>query len=138
MAHDAFGDVAALHAIFHPKTVAVMGPTAEPDTLGHKTLAALTSGGAFPTPASVGYELEMGSRADPEFGPVLWVGAGGRLADLSSDRVVGLPPLDATLARRMLERSAIFDGRRRLSSRGAVNLGAIEASLAAVGLFRQS
>jgi acetyltransferase len=102
-----------------------LGCPPRPEGQGH----AGATGGAFPTPASVGYELEMGSRVDPEFGPVLWVGAGGRLADLSSDRVVGLPPLNATLARRMLERSAIFDGLRRLSSRGAVNLGAIEASL---------
>ena len=85
--------------------------------------------GALPTPANGGYELQIGSRVDPEFGPVLWVGAGGRLADLVSGRVVGLPPLNATLARRMLERSALFDGLHRLGSRGMVNLAAIEASL---------
>jgi acetyltransferase len=86
------------------------------------------AGRACPMPCD-GYELQMGSRVDPEFGPVLWVGPGGRLADLVSDRVVGLPPLNATLARRMLERSAIYGGLRRLGSRGAVKLAAIEASL---------
>jgi acetyltransferase len=45
MAHDSFGDAAALHAIFHPTTVAVIGLTAEPDTLGHTVLAGLKSGG---------------------------------------------------------------------------------------------
>ncbi len=86
-------------------------------------------GSAFPTPADDGYELQIGSRVDPEFGPVLWIGAGGRLADLMSDRVMGLPPLNATLARRMLERSPLFDGLHRLSVRGAVNLAAIDAAL---------
>ena len=43
--HDSFGDGGALHAIFHPTTVAVIGATAEPDTLGHKALAGLTAGG---------------------------------------------------------------------------------------------
>ena len=80
-------------------------------------------------PIGEAYELRIGSRMDPEFGPVLWIGAGGRFADLLSERVVGLPPLNATLARRMLERSAFFDGLRRLGSRGAVNLAAIEAAL---------
>ena len=87
---------------------------------------------SLPTPPSERYELQMGSRIDPEFGPVLWFGTGGRPADLTGDRVMALPPLNATLARRMMERSAIFDGLRRLGARGSVNLAAIEASL--VGL----
>ncbi len=76
-----------------------------------------------------GYELQIGSRVDPEFGPVLWIGAGGRFADLVGERAMGLPPLNATLARRMLERSIIFDGLKRLDRDGAVNLAAIDASL---------
>ena len=75
------------------------------------------------------HELQVGSRVDPEFGPVLWIGAGGRLADLMSRQTVGLPPLNATLARRMLERSPLFDGLQRLAKRGALNLAAIDAVL---------
>ena len=44
MVHDAFGDTGALHAIFQPTTIAVLGATG-PDTLGHKALAGLTTGG---------------------------------------------------------------------------------------------
>jgi acyl-CoA synthetase (NDP forming) len=44
-AHDAFGDGGALHAIFHPSTIAIVGATAEPSSLGHKALAALRAGG---------------------------------------------------------------------------------------------
>ena len=86
-------------------------------------------GHASTTTTGDGYELQIGSRVDPEFGPVLWIGAGGRLADLIGGRVMGLPPLNATLARRMLERSPLFDGLHRLGLRGAVNLSAIDASL---------
>jgi acetyltransferase len=45
MAHVAFEDGGALHSIFHPTTVAVLGATAEPGTQGHKALAGLTAGG---------------------------------------------------------------------------------------------
>ena len=105
----------------------IRSPGTQPRT--QEPVSARPDGNAFPTPAHDGYELQIGSRVDPEFGPVLWVGAGGRLADLLSDRAMGLPPLNATLARRMLERSLIFDGLHRLGSRGAVNLAAIEAAL---------
>jgi acetyltransferase len=75
------------------------------------------------------YELQIGCRIDAEFGPVVWIGAGGRLADLLSDRVVDLAPLNATLAFRMLERSILFDGLHRLAVRGEVDLDAIDAAL---------
>jgi acetyltransferase len=78
---------------------------------------------------TVGYELQIGSWSDPEFGPVLWFGAGGRFAHLWPHRVVGLPPLNATLARRMLERSPFFSGLQDLCARGALNLTAIDAAL---------
>ena len=78
---------------------------------------------------TVGYELQIGSRNDPEFGPVLWFGAGGRFAHMWPHRVVGLPPLNATLARRMLERSPFFSGLQDLCARGALNLATIDAAL---------
>jgi len=76
-----------------------------------------------------GYELQIGSRNDPEFGPVLWFGAGGRFAHMWVHRVVGLPPLNATLARRMLERSPFFGGLQALAARGALNLTTVDAAL---------
>ena len=78
---------------------------------------------------TVGYELQIGSRSDPEFGPVLWFGAGGRFAHMWPHRVVGLPPLNATLARRMLERSPFFSGLHAVAARGALNLATIDAAL---------
>jgi RimJ/RimL family protein N-acetyltransferase len=43
-------------------------------------------------------ELILGKRVDPNFGPIILFGAGGRLTDVWHDRAIGLPPLNATLA----------------------------------------
>jgi acetyltransferase len=55
-----------------------------------------------------GYELMLGSSVDPQFGPVLLFGAGGQLMELSRDYALGLPPLNGTLARRLMERTRIY------------------------------
>lgn len=54
-----------------------------------------------------GVELIVGSAVEPPFGPVLLVGAGGRLAEVHRDQSLGLPPLNTTLARRMIERTRV-------------------------------
>ena len=51
-------------------------------------------------------ELILGSKQDPVFGAVVLVGMGGITAELLNDRALELPPLDGTLARRMLNRCA--------------------------------
>ena len=53
--------------------------------------------------AADSFELILGSRTDPVFGPVIIVGAGGVAAELLEDFALGLPPLNERLARRMLE-----------------------------------
>lgn len=50
-----------------------------------------------------GVELIAGMKKDATFGAVLMVGAGGITAELYRDRALGLPPLNESLARRMLE-----------------------------------
>src|SRR5262249_48259962 len=55
-----------------------------------------------------GYELILGSSLDPQFGPVLLFGTGGQLVEVFQDRALGLPPLNATLARRMMEQTHIY------------------------------
>jgi acetyltransferase len=55
-----------------------------------------------------GYELIVGSSIDPQFGPVLLFGMGGQLVEIFKDRALSLPPLNTTLARRMIERTKIF------------------------------
>ncbi|MGO9112222.1 MAG: GNAT family N-acetyltransferase [Thermoguttaceae bacterium] len=49
------------------------------------------------------FELILGTKRDPVFGPVIMVGMGGVAAEVFQDRALGLPPLNDVLARRMLE-----------------------------------
>ena len=72
-----------------------------------------------------GFELIVGSTVDPQFGPVLLYGAGGLLAEAIDDRSLALPPLNTTLARRMMEQTRIH----AVLSRGPVDLGGLERLL---------
>jgi len=76
-----------------------------------------------------GYELILGSSLDPQFGPVLLFGGGGQLVEVYRDRAIGLPPLNTTLARRLMERTIIFGALRGVRGRKAVDLAALERLL---------
>ncbi|HYJ10309.1 MAG TPA: acetate--CoA ligase family protein, partial [Polyangiaceae bacterium] len=53
------------------------------------------------------YELIVGSSCDAQFGPVLMFGSGGQLVEVLRDRALALPPLNETLARRLIEQTKI-------------------------------
>jgi len=53
-------------------------------------------------------ELILGIKKDKIFGTVLMVGMGGITAELFSDKALGFPPLNESLARRMLESLKIY------------------------------
>ncbi len=55
-----------------------------------------------------GYDLILGSSLDPQFGPILLFGSGGRLLDFYQDRALALPPLNMTLARRAMEQTNVY------------------------------
>ncbi len=76
-----------------------------------------------------GYELIVGSSIDAQFGPVLLFGLGGQLVEVFRDRALGLPPLTTTLARRMIERTRIYEALRGVRGRDAVDLDALEQLL---------
>ncbi len=76
-----------------------------------------------------GYEIIVGSSIDPQFGPVLLFGTGGQLVEVYKDRALGLPPLNATLARRMMERTKIYTALKGVRGRKATNLPALEQLL---------
>ncbi|HVZ61575.1 MAG TPA: GNAT family N-acetyltransferase, partial [Terriglobales bacterium] len=61
-----------------------------------------------PVVQSGGIEIILGSSLDAQFGPVLMAGTGGTMAEAISDYSIGLPPLNTTLARRMVESTRIF------------------------------
>jgi acetyltransferase len=73
-----------------------------------------------------GYELILGSSLDPQFGPVILFGAGGQLVELFKDKALGLPPLNSTLARRMMEQTIIFKALQGVRGRKPVDLEALE------------
>ncbi|HSJ42475.1 MAG TPA: bifunctional acetate--CoA ligase family protein/GNAT family N-acetyltransferase, partial [Xanthobacteraceae bacterium] len=76
-----------------------------------------------------GYELIVGSSIDPQFGPVLLFGAGGQLVEVFKDRSLSLPPLNTTLARRMMEQTQVFTALEGVRGRKAVDLPALEEFL---------
>jgi acetyltransferase len=73
-----------------------------------------------------GYELIVGSSLDAQFGPVLLFGAGGVLVEVFQDRALGLPPLNTTLARRMMERTRIYAALKGIRGRPPVDMEALE------------
>lgn len=76
-----------------------------------------------------GYELILGSSIDPQLGPVLLFGAGGHLVEILQDRALGLPPLNATLARRLMEQTKIYRALKGFRGRPPVDLPALEQTL---------
>jgi len=76
-----------------------------------------------------GYELIVGSSMDSQFGPVLLFGTGGQLVEVFKDRALALPPLNATLARRMMERTKIFTALKGVRGRKSANITELEQLL---------
>jgi acetyltransferase len=72
------------------------------------------------------YELIIGSSLDPQFGPVLLFGTGGQLVEVFKDRSLALPPLNTTLARRMMEQTRIYKALKGVRGRRPVDLAALE------------
>jgi acetyltransferase len=73
-----------------------------------------------------GYEIILGSSIDPQFGPVLLFGMGGQLVEIFKDKALALPPLNTTLARRMMETTKIYHALKGVRGRKSVNLAALE------------
>jgi acetyltransferase len=73
-----------------------------------------------------GYELILGSSLDSQFGPVLLFGTGGQLVEVFKDKSLALPPLNSTLARRMMETTKIYHALKGVRGRKSVDMGALE------------
>jgi acetyltransferase len=76
-----------------------------------------------------GHELIIGSSLDPQFGPVLLFGSGGSLVEVYRDRALALPPLTTTFARRMMERTRVFEALGGVRGQAPVDVGALEKLL---------
>ncbi len=54
------------------------------------------------------YELLLGAKKDPIFGPVLVFGHGGILVELFQDTNIGLPPLNMVLAKNIISKTKVY------------------------------
>ncbi len=76
-----------------------------------------------------GYELIIGSSVDPQFGPVLLFGMGGQLVEVFKDSALALPPLNTTLARRMIEQTKVHEALKGVRGRAPIDQSALEQLL---------
>lgn len=73
-----------------------------------------------------GYEIILGSTVDLQLGPMILFGTGGQLVEVFRDRALALPPLNTTLARRMMEQTRIYTALKGVRGREPVNLTKLE------------
>jgi len=75
-----------------------------------------------------GVELAIGAKKDPTFGSVVVFGTGGQLFETIGDYAIGIPPLNQTLVRRLLEDTKIS---RLLEEKAGAkyNIDALETTL---------
>ena len=78
---------------------------------------------------ATGYELILGSSVDAQFGPVLLFGSGGQLVEVYRDRALALPPLNTTLATRLIERTKVYAALKGVRGRKSIDLAALESLL---------
>lgn len=76
-----------------------------------------------------GTELILGSTVDAQLGPILLFGAGGRLVEVLEDHALGLPPLNSTLARRLIEQTAIYKILKGVRGKASVDFAKLEQIL---------
>ena len=73
-----------------------------------------------------GYELILGSIVDPQFGPVVLFGFGGELVEVVKDKAIGIPPLTATLAKRMMQKTRIYKALEGVRGKKSIDLAKLE------------
>jgi len=61
-----------------------------------------------PMVITYGYEIAIGAKKDPTFGSVILFGTGGNLLEALEDYSIGLPPLNQTLTKRLMEETKIY------------------------------
>jgi acetyltransferase len=71
------------------------------------------------------FELIAGAATDPVFGPVILFGQGGTAAEIIADHAVALPPLNAVLARDLVDRTRVSRLLRGYRGRGPVDVEAV-------------
>jgi acetyltransferase len=81
------------------------------------------------TMEAIDYHLILGSKKDKDFGSVIFFGAGGSIAELTRDFSIGLPPLNQTLARRLMEETKAYRLIQGWHGKPPANLVELETTL---------
>ena len=77
----------------------------------------------------IDYEIILGAKKDKEFGSVILFGKGGVGAPIYRDFSIGLPPLNQTLARRLMEETQIYRVLQGYRHKLPADLGQLEQIL---------
>jgi acetyltransferase len=72
------------------------------------------------------YEILLGAKRDKNFGPVILFGMGGILTELLKDWSIGLPPLNRSLARKLMESTRAYSLLKGYRNRPGANLVLLE------------
>jgi ATP-grasp domain len=89
----------------------------------------IAEGGERRVASAGALELLLAKRIDPDFGPMILFGPGGRLAEIWHDRAIGFPPLNAKLAKRLMERPRIYRALQGTAGCPQADLDALESTL---------
>ncbi|HUL36350.1 MAG TPA: bifunctional acetate--CoA ligase family protein/GNAT family N-acetyltransferase [Thermodesulfobacteriota bacterium] len=77
----------------------------------------------------IDYELILGSKKDKDFGAVILFGMGGITAELIRDFSIGLPPLNQTLAKRLMEETKAYKLIQGWRGKPPANIEELETTL---------
>ena len=77
----------------------------------------------------VDYELILGAKKDKDFGSVILFGMGGITAEFIKDFSVGLPPLNQTLAKMLMEETKVYKMLQGFRGKPPANLEELEEIL---------
>ena len=72
------------------------------------------------------YEILLGAKRDPNFGPVILFGMGGIYTEVLKDRSLGLPPMNQLLARRLMEETKAYALLKGYRNRPAADIERLE------------
>ena len=76
--------------------------------------------------ANPDYEILLGAKRDPNFGPVILFGMGGIYTEVLQDRSLGLPPMNHLLARRLMEETKAYALLKGYRNRPAADIERLE------------
>jgi len=87
--------------------------------------------------APPGVEIALGIVRDPQFGPLVLVGAGGVLVEIMRDRRLAMPPLDEARARSMIDRLEVRPLLNGIRGQPAADVDALTRTIAAMSWLAQ-